>query len=88
MWYDIFKRISSVLNKAWSLAQSSGLTDEIITLALPYIKAASTKYVDNADRREWVVRTLMDRHVSEGVARIATELAYKVYKTETAKLGV
>ena len=83
-----FSKIKSVLAKAFQMVKDSGLTDELILIALPFVRVASTKYVDNAERREWVVAALMARKVPEGIARIAVELAYKLYKKELEKIGI
>jgi len=83
-----FGSLIGVLKKAWDLAEKAGLDDNIIQFALKYVRTAQTKYLDNNERREWVVRALVDHKVPEGVARLATELAVKLLKDELAKVGV
>jgi|SRR3990167_10760861 len=74
------------LAKGFKFAVDHGLTDQIIAIALPYVRLASTKYVDNKDKREWVISELAKHNVPEGISRIALELALKLYKDELAKL--
>lgn len=83
----VFGKLKSAVQQGWSLLQKAGLDDEVLGLALRYVKTASTKYVDNNERREWVLRVLVDHKVPEGVARVAIELALKLYKAELAKVG-
>lgn len=84
----LFGGVKSLIEKALHLASTSGLTDAIVEKALPLVRLASDKYVDNAERREWVVKALVAQHVPESIARIAVELAYKLYQAELKKLGV
>ena len=83
---SVFAKVESALETAFRYAKEAGLTDAIVQQALPYIRMASAKYVDNVQRREWVVTALVVKGVPEGVARIAVELAYKLYQSELAKL--
>ena len=85
---SFFKGIGKLLGKAFHIAQSLGLDDDLIRLALPYVRQADKKFVDNAERREWCVNVLKAMKVPEMVARIAVEFAYGLYKKEKAKLGV
>ena len=81
-----FKGFGKLISKALQLVQEAGLTDEIVEIALPLIRIASVKFVDNPARREWVVAALMARRIPEGVARIAVEFAYKIYRRELEEL--
>mgnify|MGYP001609268981 CR=1 FL=1 len=83
-----FAGVGKLIGQGLHLAKDAGLTDEIIQIAIPYIKQASIKYIDNTNRREWVVAVLMARGLPESVARLATELAYRIYKAETTKRGL
>ena len=85
---NVFKSVGKLFSKAFDLARLAGVDDEIIAFALKWIRVADSKYVDNAQRREWVVKILMDRKVPESIARLVTELAYGIYKKEKSKLGV
>lgn len=83
-----FSKVGAIVMKGVKYAHDAGLTDDIVNVALPYVREASKKFVDNDERREWVVKALVARKVPESIARIAVELAYRIYKTELAKVGV
>lgn len=83
-----FKSVGRLIKKALSYAKASGLTDDLIEIALPYVRKANEKFVDNASRREWVVAVLVARKVPESIARIVVELAYQIYRKEMKKAGV
>ena len=76
----LFGLVGKLVSKAFGLAQSAGLTDKTVQDALTFVKLASVKLVDNAERREWVVKMLMSKGVPENVARIACELAVRLFK--------
>ena len=89
---NIFKKIlgiaKSLLDKALVLAKDSGLSDEVVDLALRWVRVAAVQFVDNVERREFVVKTLVDRGIPESISRLAVELAYRLYKKEIApKIG-
>ena len=84
----IFKPLGVFLAKAFNAARASGLTDELVQIALPFVRQANAKFVDNAKRREWVVAVLIQRGVPERIARIVVELAYGIYRKELGKAGV
>ena len=84
----IFKPILSVLEVAWNFVKAAGLNDEVIELALKLVKTADMKFIDNIERREWVVSVLRKRGLPEGVARIAVEFAYRIYKAKKAKVDL
>lgn len=84
----IFRLTGSVVEQAWKLVKKAGLDDDLMQFALKYVRSAETKYVDNAERREWVVQALVDRKVPEYIARILVELAVRVLKAELKKAGV
>ena len=75
-----FKALFSLLTKAFNLAKEAGLTDELVQMALKYVRVAADKTIDNPSKREYVVNALVARKVSESVARIAVELAYGIWK--------
>ena len=70
------------LKKAFSYAKDNGLTDDLVQLALKWVREASKKSVENPEKREWVVEILKAKGIPESVARIAVELAYQLYKKE------
>ena len=76
----LFGLVGKLVSKAFGLAQSAGLTDKTVQDALTFVKLAAVKIADNAERREWVVKMLMSKGIPENVARIATELAVRVFK--------
>ena len=75
-----FRFLVSLVKKALGLASKAGLTDQHVQDALKFVKEASVKYVDNAARREWVVRKLTEKGLPESVARLACELAVRLFK--------
>lgn len=53
--------------------------------AMLLVEEAVTRFGDNTERREWVVRQLMDRlHINESLARAAVELAVLITKHQKA----
>ena len=74
--------------KALEVAKSDGFRDELIHMALPYVRKANERFVDNNEKREWVVGALVAKKVPESFARLAVELAYRLYRKELNKLGV
>ena len=79
---SFFSAFKSILSKAFGLVKAAGLTDELVQLALKHVRIANDKFVDPAEKREFVVAFLQRRGIPEIVARIAVELAYKIYKKE------
>lgn len=75
----------SISKKAFNLAKSSGLTDDLVQLTLKWVREASKKTVENAEKREWVVEILKAKGLPESVVRIAVELAYQAYRSELKK---
>ncbi len=81
-----FKKVGGFIGKALVSAGAAGLTDEVVQLALVWVRVAATKFTDNAEKREYVVQILIAKHVPEAVARLAVELAYAFFKKEIEKL--
>ena len=77
-----------LVKKAFVAAASNGLTDKLIADTLVLVKAAALKYVDSADRRNYVIGQLVKRGVPESIARLAVELAVQLFKKEVAELEV
>lgn len=84
----VFVKLGALIMKAAAAAQAAGLTDEIVAVALPYVRTANAKFVDNAERREWCVKQLAGKGVPESIARLAIEMAFQLYRKELAKAGV
>ena len=83
---NIFKSFGKLIVKAFNAAKDAGLTDDLIQIALPYVREANKKFVDNAQRREWVVAILVARKVPESLSRLIVELAYQIYRKEAEKI--
>ena len=80
-----FKKVGSLLKKALGIIKEL-VPEETLALALVWVRVAATKYVDNAQRREWVVGILVAKKIPEAIARLAVEIAVQLYKKEVAKL--
>ena len=80
--------LGAFLTKAFKYAKESGLTDELVQIALPFVREANRKFVDNNKRREWVVAVIVQRGVPESIARLVAELAFQIYRKELTKVGV
>lgn len=79
---SFFKKVGKLTGKAFLAAGGRGLTDEIVQVALTWVKMAATKTLDNTGKREFVVDILVSRGVPESIARIAVELAVQLFKKE------
>lgn len=86
---NLFKRIGAFFTKVGKLiwgaldaAGVRGLNDEVVALALIWVKEAAKTALDNAERREWVVRQLVAKRVPESIARLAIELAVQLLKAD------
>ena len=76
-----FKRLGSVMVTALGFANVRGLTDEVVYVALDYVKLVAARQIDNAAKRELVVDKVSQvTKLPESVVRLAVELAYQVYK--------
>lgn len=54
-----------------------------VSQAIPLVEQAAGLFLDNAERREWVVAQLVKQlHMKEGLARTAVELAVLFTKTK------
>jgi hypothetical protein len=76
----IFKKIGAFVGRAFGLAQDNGLDDKTLEYAVELARRAAALFVNNAERREWVVKALMAVGVKESIARLAVELAVQVIK--------
>lgn len=83
---DFFKGIGRLIGKAFSAAKASGLSDELVQMALPFVRAAAAQFTDNAQRREFVVGVLVAKGIPESIARLTVELAVQLIKKETATI--
>ena len=78
----VFGKVKSLLQKAWKLAEVAGVNDELLEFALKYIRVANKKFIDNTEKREFVVQLLLNRKVPESIARLVVEMAFQVWKSE------
>ena len=81
---NVFGFFAGLAKRAFGFAKANGLNDDLVKLALKWVRIASEKTVDNAEKREWVVQILKAKGLPESVVRIAVELAYQAYKKEVA----
>lgn len=89
---SVFGKIGGFFKKAWPFinvilgyAVTRGFNEETVKLALAWVRVAAEKELDKAERREWVVKILVDKGVPESIARLSVELAYQAYKKEFEK---
>jgi len=87
---SIFSKIGNffknLLSQAFNAAKESGLTNELLQSALALVRVAATRFTDNSQKREYVVQALVSKGVPESIARLAVELAYRLFKKEIEKL--
>lgn len=81
-FFSFLKPLGSLITRAFNLVKAAGLDDDLVALALKHVRLANDRFVDPAEKREYVVAYLQKRGVPETVARIATELAYRLYKKQ------
>lgn len=65
-----------------SLLDELDLTDDVVELAKKFAQEAEVKFLDNTEKREWVVKALMAAGVPGPVARIAVELGVRLLKKQ------
>lgn len=82
-----FRKLGKLTGNAIEIAIVEGLGDELLGEALKWVKVAAQKFSDNDQKREWVVKVLIANGVPGPLARIAVELAVKLFKKELEKLG-
>lgn len=82
---EFFGGLGSHIKKALGSAQARGLTDEVTTLALQWVKVAAGKALSNTDKREFVIAILKSKGVPESIARLAVELGVNLLKAELAR---
>lgn len=77
---DFFRAIGRWAQRAFGIAKNNGLTDVLVQRALDLVKQAETQFVSNAEKREWVVQTLVAAGIKESIARFAVEMAVQLLK--------
>ena len=85
-FFSFLKPLGALLKKAFNLAVDAGLTNDIVDLALKWVRVAQSKFTEDAKKREFVVKMLVSKGIPEGIARIAVELAVRLLKRELDKL--
>ncbi len=83
-WTQFWQRVGGFLARVFRAAQERGLTEELIALALTYVRAygVGLTEAEQAVARETIVKTLVATGVSESIARLAVELAVTLLKRE------
>ena len=77
-----WKSLGNWLKRALDIVEQI-VPDETIKMALDWARvAAGKKELDNAQRREFVVALLVAHGIPESLARLATELAVQILKSE------
>jgi pimeloyl-CoA synthetase len=76
-----FKKLGSWLSKAVKFVEEK-VSDENISMAVAWVKVAREKFVDQSERREFVVKLLKAKGVPENLARLAVEIAVGLVKAE------
>ena len=79
--FGFLKRLGTWLTQALVIVEQV-VPDETIKMALDWVRIAADKELDNAQRREAVVTLLTARGIPESLARLATELAVQILKSE------
>lgn len=76
----LFQNIFSIIKKV--------VPEQILELAIEKARVAADQFVDNSQRREWVIAELLHvPGVSESVARLAVELAVQHLKADAIDKG-
>ena len=75
-----FKKLGKLLGSLFVVIASE-ITEDQLDIAIEYARQAATTYVDNAQRRHFVMGALKTRFkFSESIARLAVELAVQAIK--------
>lgn len=76
----VFIGIGKGLLKVLRFAESRGLTDDLLDLAIGAVTNASVRFTSNDERREWAVGQLRNKGTPESIARLAVEAAVQAVK--------
>ena len=77
----IFTGLGKFLAGSLNLLQEI-VSDDLLHMAVDWARVAVEKGLTNETSREFVVKMLMARGISESVARLTTELAVQLLKRE------
>ena len=72
--------IGKGLVAALKFAESRGLTDDLVDIALQHVTAAQVQFPTNEERFAFAVNKIKGKYVPESIARLAVELAVQKYK--------
>ena len=84
--FRFFRGVGKLLGKALGIVRDQ-ITEEDLGKGIAFVKAAEEKFLDNRERREWVVERLRALGLPEFIARIVVELALRLVKKETQRLS-
>lgn len=80
--FSFFGKIKSFVERAIGVVKRF-VPEELQAAAVEYVRQAESNLLDNAARREWVVKQIIARfHVPESIARLVVELAVNIVKKE------
>lgn len=72
---DFFKKIEHVFERIWHGVEKV-IPDEQLIAGIEYVEHAAVAFVENSQRRQWVIEQLMKRFpIGENIARLIVELA-------------
>jgi len=74
----LFGWVKDAVQDAIEYATKSGLTDELVNIALGYAQQAETQYVDNAQKQAFVLNALTSKGIPTALANLAIELAVQL----------
>ncbi len=83
--WSVVKAIFGFAIKAFQAAKARGLTDALVAKALELARFAAVRFVENTERRTWVIEHMISSGVPESIARLALELAVQQLKKEAGK---
>ena len=75
--HRIPERVKCTLRSVYEL-----VSDDLLKMAVDWARVAVEKGLTNETSREFVVKMIMARGISESVARLTTELAVQLLKRE------
>jgi hypothetical protein len=77
---DFFKGIGHLLAHAFAIVKKV-VPEEQLAAGIALVRQAAQRFVDNAERRNWVIAQLQSRfHIPESIARLIVELAVQHVK--------
>lgn len=85
---NLFKQLGTTIAEALGQASIKGLTEEVVSVAKEWVKAAANKELDNNQKRDFVIAVLKKRFplLPESIIRLAIELAVQAMKKEIEKI--